>query len=88
MADQPLGERVAKLEAIVPEVRDDLHDLREMLRNELSDLKGMLSERLEDHEKRISALERWRHWVLGAAAAVGVAADAFWRWLSAGRQGG
>jgi len=77
MADQPLGERVAKLEAILPEIRDELREMR-----------VLIGERLDEHEARITTLEKWRSWVLGAAAAVGVAADAFWRWLSAGRQGG
>ncbi|HEY8415804.1 MAG TPA: hypothetical protein VIK99_08535 [Thermaerobacter sp.] len=74
---QPLGERVAKLEAILPEIRDELREMR-----------VLIGERLDEHEDRITTLERWRSWVLGAAAAVGAAADAFWRWLSAGRQGG
>jgi len=72
MPDQPLGERVARLEAILPEIRDELREMRKML-----------SERLDEHEQRITSLERWRSWVLGAAAAVGAAASYLWRWITA-----
>lgn len=83
MADQPLGERVARQEAIMEGISADVREIRDELRS----LRKLLDERLEEIDARITALERWRAWVLGAAAAVGVAADVFWRWLS-GRQGG
>lgn len=59
----PLGERVARLEAVLPEIRDDLRDL-----------KRLLTRRLDEAEVRISALERWRSYVLGIAATVGTLA--------------
>lgn len=70
MPDQPLGERVARLEAVLPEIRDELREMRKML-----------SGRLDEHEQRITSLERWRSWVLGAAATVGAAASYLWRWI-------
>ena len=82
MPDQPLGERVARQEAMMEGISADVREIRDELRS----LRVLLDERLGEMDERITALERWRAWVLGAAAAVGVAADAFWRWLS--RQGG
>lgn len=82
MGDQPLGERVARQEAMMEGISADVREIRDEIRS----LRRLLDERLEEMDERITALERWRAWVLGAAAAVGFAADAFWRWLS--RQGG
>ncbi|HEY8414391.1 MAG TPA: hypothetical protein VIK99_01330 [Thermaerobacter sp.] len=79
MSDPPLGERVARVEAMVEVVQTDVREIRD----ELRDVKKMLSERLDEQEARLATLERWRSWMLGAAATIGVAADAFWRWLTA-----
>ena len=59
----PLGERVARLEAVLPEIRDQLRDLRDLV-----------SQRLDAQDARIGTLERWRSYVLGIAATVGTLA--------------
>jgi len=63
MNGDPLGERVARLEAVLPEIRDDIKDLKELV-----------ADRLEAHEMRISTLEKWRSYVAGISAAAGAAA--------------
>jgi hypothetical protein len=37
--------------------------------------------RLESHDARISALERWRTWILGAAAVIGIGLKGLWDWI-------
>lgn len=38
---------------------------------------AQLTSRLDEQEKRITAIERWRSWILGAAAAVSFATTQF-----------
>lgn len=82
MADQPLGERVARQEAIMEGISSDVREIRDEIRH----LRRLLDERLEEIDARLTALERWRAWLLGAAAAIGVAADAFWRWITSSQR--
>lgn len=58
----PIGERVARLEALLPEIRDELRELRHLL-----------TERVEAAEERINSLERWLSYLLGVGAAIGTA---------------
>jgi len=51
------------LESVLPEIRDDLRDL-----------KRLLTRRLDEAEARIGTLERWCSYVLGIAATVGTLA--------------
>lgn len=76
---QPLGERVARLEALMEAMSNDIREIRE----DVKEMRKKLDGRLAEVENRVSALERWRAWVLGAAAVIGAAADALWRWWSA-----
>ena len=59
-----VGERLARLEALMAEHRDDLRDL-----------KKMVGRTLDDHEQRLRTIEGWRAHVVGVAAAVGTAAS-------------
>lgn len=74
VTERPLGERVAALEAIVEagfrEVRGDIREL-----------KAVLERRLDDQERRLSALERWRYYVMGAAAAIGAFVGMAFDWI-------
>lgn len=76
MTERPLGERVAAMEALLPEIRDDIRSVRQMLERRLDAHDGDLS----DHDARLSRLERWQSWVLGAAAAISLVAGAVGAW--------
>lgn len=46
-------------------------------------LDGLL-EKIDTHETRISALEAWKAWTFGAAAAAGVIVGVVWKVISGG----
>lgn len=47
-------------QTLIPEIKADI-----------ADIKGILTRRVEDHDRRITALERWRERALGGAAVIG-----------------
>lgn len=63
----PLGERVAKLEAIVPLVHEELARMRKLIENNFDDLQ----DQLEKQNERITTLERWRAGLVSMGALIG-----------------
>lgn len=61
------AERLARIEQL-------LKDRIEQAQQEHQRIYGVLSK----HENRISILEKWQHWVVGAAAVVGSGITLFW----------
>ena len=77
MTERPLGERVAALEAVLPEVRQDLKEIRTMLERRLD----AHDEELERHDRRLAALERLRWYGAGALSVIAAAAGYVIDWL-------
>lgn len=57
-----------ELKATVEALRQGVSEFRSEVREEFRDLKG----RLDSHSRRLGSLERWRAWIAGGLAVLGV----------------
>lgn len=73
MPQRTTEERLAIIETILARMEVELtEDIRQ--------LRQMVERRLEEHDQRISALERWRLYLLGIWVAVATMAGLVWDW--------
>lgn len=59
--------------------------LETQMDNGFADLKEQFSTRLDIHSKRLGVLERWKAWIMGALAVLGLITSALVSWALKGQ---
>ena len=74
--EREVGELKSKLDALSA----SFEDFREEMRRWQNGSFARLIDRLDSHSKRLGALERWRSWLAGGLAMLGLLWAALWSW--------